>query len=88
MPTISVIITTFNGSKNINNTLRAILQQEGINSLFELDIIKLSTIVRLTIRSKSLNEYPIRIFSTETNSGVRIKDNMVLLMLRVITCAL
>lgn len=68
MPTISVIITTFNGSKNINNTLRAILQQEGINSLFELDIIAIddcSTDNTLEI----LNEYPIRIFSTETNSG-------------------
>lgn len=68
MTTISVIITTFNGSKNINNTLRAILQQEGINSLFELDIIAIddcSTDNTLEI----LNEYPIRIFSTETNSG-------------------
>jgi glycosyltransferase involved in cell wall biosynthesis len=68
MTTISVIITTFNGSKNISNTLRAILQQEGINKSFQLEIIAIddcSTDNTLEI----LKKHPIRIFSTETNSG-------------------
>jgi glycosyltransferase involved in cell wall biosynthesis len=68
MTTFSVIITTFNGSKNIENTLRAILQQEGINTVFQLEIIAIddcSTDNTLEI----LKKHPIRIFSTEKNSG-------------------
>lgn len=65
---LSVIVTTYNGEKTIENTLRSILAQEGEGVDFELELIVVDDCS--TDNTKNLlDKFPVIRFSTESNSG-------------------
>lgn len=68
-PLISVIVTTYNSEKYIERTLNSIVQQNGINELFTIELIvadDCSTDTTLTIVKKY---NAVNIVSTAKNSG-------------------
>ncbi|MDD5013679.1 MAG: glycosyltransferase family 2 protein [Atribacterota bacterium] len=65
---VSVIIPTYNSERTIERTLKSILNQNGINDLFKVEILicdDCSTDRTLEICKK----YPVRIIRNEINSG-------------------
>lgn len=65
---ISVILTTYNSSSFLHNTLQSILNQDGIGKLFELELIIIDdcSTDNTTEILRSLN---LPFISTDTNSG-------------------
>ena len=68
MKKVSVIITTYNSEKVIQSTLDSILNQEGINELFELEIIAVDD-CSSDHTTAILSKNNISFFSTTSNSG-------------------
>lgn len=68
MKKISVLLTTFNGEKTIEKTIRSILDQEGINREFEIELIVVddcSTDHTVSI----VRQFECLFFQNEYNSG-------------------
>ena len=68
MKKVSVILTTYNGEKVIDKTIKSIINQEGINDKFELELI----VVDDCSKDKTfelLKNYPCKVLSTKINSG-------------------
>jgi glycosyltransferase involved in cell wall biosynthesis len=68
MNKLSVILTTYNGEKTVEKTISSILNQEGINSEFKLELIIIddcSTDNTISI----LKQFDSLLVSTEKNSG-------------------
>jgi glycosyltransferase involved in cell wall biosynthesis len=68
MKTVTVIICTYNSEKTIYKTLNSIFNQQGINELFELDVIVIddaSTDNTVNI----VSDLPILLIQNSTNSG-------------------
>ncbi len=68
MKKVSVILTTYNGEKVINQTIKSIINQEGINDKFGLELI----VVDDCSKDKTLEllkNYPCKVLSTRINSG-------------------
>jgi len=68
MQKVSVILTTFNGEASIEKTITSILTQTGIHERFELELIVIDD-CSTDNTVHLLKQYPVRLFSTETNSG-------------------
>ncbi len=68
MLSLSVIITSYNGEKTILNTIESILNQEGRNELFALEMIVVDDCSTDKTR-ELLNAYDVKILSTPFNSG-------------------
>ncbi len=68
MKKVSVIVTTFNAEKSIENTIRSIRNQNGLNEQFTIELIVVDDCS--TDRTREvLKSQDITLLSTETNSG-------------------
>lgn len=68
MKKVSVILTTYNGGNSLENVIRSILNQDGINQEFKLELIVVddcSTDNTVDIA----NKFDINLYTTPSNSG-------------------
>lgn len=68
MKTISVILTTYNGEKTIEKTITSILNQDGVNKKFRLELIVVDDCSTDNTVSL-LRQHGISVLSTGKNSG-------------------
>ncbi|MEO0036868.1 MAG: hypothetical protein RIQ59_79 [Bacteroidota bacterium] len=68
MKKISVILTTYNGSKTIERTLNSIFSQDGLKSDFELEVLVIDD--QSTDNTTSIIEkFPVKLLVNDKNSG-------------------
>jgi glycosyltransferase involved in cell wall biosynthesis len=68
MKKISVILTTYNGSKTIERTLNSIFSQDGLTSDFELEVLVIDD--QSTDNTTSIIEkFPVKLLVNDKNSG-------------------
>lgn len=68
MKKISVIVTTYNSSKTIRNTIQSILNQEGLHVDFDIELILVDDCSSDETYS-ILRQYDCKLFQTEKNTG-------------------
>lgn len=68
MKTISIIVTTYNSEETIGRTLRSIMNQQGLGTIFDLDLIVVDDCSSDRTLER-VREYNAKVFSTEQNSG-------------------
>ncbi|HLU93815.1 MAG TPA: glycosyltransferase family 2 protein [Membranihabitans sp.] len=66
--TVSVIVTTYNSEKTIDRTLRSILNQQGIGTEFDIELIVADDCSNDGTVEK-IRQYEAKFISTEKNSG-------------------
>lgn len=68
MNKISVIITTYNGSKTIEKTLNSIYNQEGLGTYFTLEVFVIDD--KSTDQTRTIvQKFPVNLIVNEKNSG-------------------
>lgn len=68
MKKVSVIVTTYNSELTIEKTIQSILNQDGVNQNFELELIVVDD-CSLDKTREILQNYDLLLLSTEVNSG-------------------
>jgi len=68
MKKVSVIITTYNSAGYIEKAIRSIIDQKGAGSLFEMEVIVIDD-HSSDNTVEILQRFPIRVITSETNSG-------------------